>query len=266
MKPLESRDLQGLRDLQPQGWKDISITYGFYLSRRYCFPWKYEVDGRILGIGARIDFRYSCWIASVIVHPEYRKRGIGRRIVSHLMDEKKEREPETTFSLIATDLGYPLYRDLGFEEETEYLFYNPPEDSPGELPLSPALTPYRPSQEAAVLALDREASAEERGPLLLDHLSDAYLYSRGNRLLGYAMPSLGDGMIIARDEEAGLDLLGFGMKRFARIILPRENFKGREFLEGHGYRANKSARRMVYGPPLPWRPEFLFNRIGGNLG
>ncbi len=64
----------------------------------------------------------TAWLAHIIVDPEYRKRGIGSLIVCQLLDFLKNSGCETV-SLIATELGYSVYKKAGFVEQTEYAFF-----------------------------------------------------------------------------------------------------------------------------------------------
>ena len=54
-------------------------------------------------------------LMNVYTRKEFRRRGVGRLMVQFLIDEAKSRGV-TEISLDATDMGAPLYKSLGFEQ------------------------------------------------------------------------------------------------------------------------------------------------------
>ena len=87
-----------------------------------CFPFKASIENKIVGIGTTILHHETAWLAHIIVHPEYRNRGIGKMITQALVDHSYSKGRKTIY-LIATELGLPVYRRLGFESETEYTIF-----------------------------------------------------------------------------------------------------------------------------------------------
>ena len=57
-------------------------------------------------------------LMNVFTHPDFRRQGIARAMVSLLVDEARGRGI-TEISLDATEAGRPLYRALGFRESDE---------------------------------------------------------------------------------------------------------------------------------------------------
>lgn len=56
------------------------------------------------------------WIGMVLVHPQYRRRGIGKALLEHCLEHLRESRI-SCIKLDATPLGKPLYEQLGFREE-----------------------------------------------------------------------------------------------------------------------------------------------------
>jgi ribosomal protein S18 acetylase RimI-like enzyme len=56
------------------------------------------------------------WIGMVLVHPDYRRRGIGRALLERCIEHLRERRVRC-IKLDATPAGRPLYDGLGFKEE-----------------------------------------------------------------------------------------------------------------------------------------------------
>ena len=57
-------------------------------------------------------------LMNVYTHPDFRRQGVGRTMVSLLIDEARNRGI-TEISLDATEAGRPLYRALGFRDSDE---------------------------------------------------------------------------------------------------------------------------------------------------
>lgn len=55
-------------------------------------------------------------VLSVFTYPEYRRQGIGKQLMMMLLNYAKEQQLDIV-ELKATKSGYPLYKQLGFEEE-----------------------------------------------------------------------------------------------------------------------------------------------------
>ena len=121
-KKITKVDLNEIRELQPPDWDDIIPDIEFYINSSFCEPIKATIDNIIVGIGTKIVFENTAWIAHIIVRNEYRNNGIGFQIVNHLLDTLKKQYIQTC-SLIATSLGKPVYAKVGFKVASEYLFF-----------------------------------------------------------------------------------------------------------------------------------------------
>ncbi|MDO5103141.1 MAG: GNAT family N-acetyltransferase [Lautropia sp.] len=117
-----------------------------------------------------------CWywgqthanLGLMIVDPAWQKRGLGRRLLTHLLDAL----PQRSISLMATEAGLPLYQQLGFEalgRNTQYqgLFQGQDDDVAGLA--SPRLA--TPSDLDAIIALDTRLRGLDRTWLLRELLS-----------------------------------------------------------------------------------------------
>ena len=86
-----------------------------------------EQDGKCIGTG--VIFYYdsvpstfnpegkNAYITSMYVEPEYRRRGIARQMLHHLVSRAGERG-YGVIMLSASDMGRPLYEQCGFEALT----------------------------------------------------------------------------------------------------------------------------------------------------
>ncbi|PWB49968.1 MAG: N-acetyltransferase [Candidatus Methanoperedenaceae archaeon] len=255
-------DLYNLRELQPEGWTDIVPIFDYYAKMPFCKPVKVMIKGSIVGIGAGISFGNTAWLAHIIVNPEFRKRGIGSLIVDLLLIFLKNSGCETV-SLIATDLGYKIYEKAGFVEQTEYVFFERTEAFKDYHHME-NIVRYSNTNTEDIFSLDKSVSGEDRRRLLIDKLENSYVYKKNGKIIGYYLPELGDGLIVADTMEAGIELMR--LKFSTSGALPVENREGIAFLKENGFAETKRAKRMILGKAFPWQPDKIYNRIGGNLG
>ena len=159
-KKFEYSDLEILSTLQPEGWGDITPAYQFYTISNFCFPLKVIIDNKIIGIGAAIIHNDVAWLGQIIVHPDFRNKGTGKKISQALVDLSKAKQCGTIY-LIATDLGAPIYESIGFETETQYLFFKDIKiDS--ESSTSQLIVPFEEKYRKQIIILDKKVSGENR--------------------------------------------------------------------------------------------------------
>ncbi len=257
-------DLDEIWNLQPQDWSDIIPDFKFYIKSSFCHPIKTQIKGQIVGIGTSIRFENTSWIAHIIVHSEYRNKGIGAQIVNGLLDTLKK-DSIATCSLIATDLGKPVYLKAGFRIVAQYSFFQR-EKRWIDCPVSENVVSFDEHYRTMIYELDHSISGEKRELLLNDYLSNSKVYVENNKVRGYYIPGLKEGLIFANTDEAGLELMKLKYTSVDKAALPSDNQAGIEFLKQNGFVETKKGTRMIFGKDLDWNPKKMFSRIGGNLG
>ena len=145
---------------------------------------------------------------------------------------------------------------------TDYLFFKRPVPSHTEAK-SERIIPYSAQYKKELLELDRYATGENRINILEKHLPASYLIVNQNEVLAYYLPSLGEGSIIARDKEAGIDLMRWKYATVDKAVLPAENIDGIDFLLANGFVQVSKCARMLYGKEIPYHPEMIYSRIRG---
>jgi GNAT superfamily N-acetyltransferase len=288
---LTPTDLPAVALLQPAGWGDILPAHHMYLAADTCFPIKVVDDDQICGIGTVIINNDAAWLAHIIVNPEQRNKGVGTFITRSLMDTALDKSC-STLSLIATDLGAPVYEKLGFINDGEYLFFkdlisrdprvvNASEDAgvitgtrdagvvsetrdEGMIPGN--ILRYEERFKKDLLKLDHELSAEDRASFLEQHLLTGYVYLNGDSIEGFYLPAAGEGLVLARSPQAGVELMKLRLSNVNHAVFPVNNTIARNFYEQHGNSHLRRAKRMVFGRKRNWHPDCLYNRIGGNFG
>lgn len=257
-------DLELISDLRPEGWNDIKPNFDFYVQSSFCFPIKVVIDDVIVGLGATIIHDDVAWLGHIIVHPDQRGHGIGRRITESLVDTAKQNNCETIY-LIATNLGAPVYEKVGFITDTEYLFFKDI-NFDKEVLISNQVIPYKEDFKAEISIIDKVATGEERMMHLENSLENGFVYIDNGKVEGFYLPALGDGLIVANNPLAGLELLKLRLKSNDKAAFPIDNLLATAFFLGQGFKEYDVAKHMRLGKIRPYKLENIYNRIGGNVG
>lgn len=250
--------------LQPADWGDIIPFFDFYTKSTFCFPIKIVVENKIAGVGASIIHNEVAWLAHIIVHPEYRNKGIGQLITQALVKIAVSKNCATIY-LIATELGVPVYKKAGFETETEYLVFKEITIAGGP-EVSGKIKRYDAVFKEQVLNIDRSNSGEERLSLYENYLQSGFVYCEGQTVEGFYLPAFGNGPIIANTQSAGIALLTLHLKSYHHVILPIDNKTAVDFLYSQGLKQFNTIKRMRLGKYRPVKFSNLYNRTGGNKG
>jgi len=263
IETLTPEDLDELRNLQPEHWGDIIPANQFYIESDFCYAVKAVLDQKIVGCGTAIVHNNVVWIANIIVHADYRNRGIGHAITSHVLDYSKNLSP--SIILIATKLGRPVYVKLGFNDDEEYVFFKKRKI---DLAVPPEIIPYEERFKEAIMQLDYDTTGEKRPDLLLPRLHEAYVYVEDGDFKGFSIPSLGEGLTLATSEKAGLALMICNLQEEKRAAIPVNNKPAIDFLRQNGFETDPDlyAIKMYLGKRIPWKSSQTYGRVGGNMG
>lgn len=105
-----------MRIKEAAGWNQTEIDWHnlLHLSPENC--WGLECEGVLAATTTSVCYGGSlAWIGMVLTDPEFRRRGFGRRLMEHALSAVDSQVD--WIKLDATDMGAPLYRDLGFQDE-----------------------------------------------------------------------------------------------------------------------------------------------------
>ena len=266
IKPCEINNINSIKHLQPENWSDILPHFRFFCQQSFCYPVLALLDNKIVGIANSILNGRTGWLSHIIVDQGYRRRGIGYQLTQHVIDYLYKHDCKTQL-LIATDLGEPVYKKLGFRNVNYYWFFSGP-----KLILTmnaENLRPLIPSDLKSIYKFDKQISGENRKHMLEKYLSSAWIYidEDGSNIFGYFLPEFGEGLIIANDAKAGIELLK--MKHSVQkcnTVLPQENKVAIDFLIHNGFHKYSSVSRMILGEDISWQPNLIFSRVGGYYG
>ena len=263
---LES-EIHQLQNFPPDDWKlDLPRLFSFHFGHPYFYPTIAEVDGKIVGCGIGIIHGSVSWLGTIIVRPEYRRQGIGQKITSNLIDYG-QRKGCTSHLLTSSEMGEPIYRRLGFEINSTYVFFKRE-----SIILTRHISNVREMRQEDFLAvkeLDREVTGENRYQFIERFLSTGWIYttSTSAEMTGFYLPDFGGGLIIALNAEAGLELMKLRLNRGkTTAVVPAANTMARDFLTSEGFKEYRTSPRMFMGEKVNWQPAMIYNRPTGYCG
>ena len=267
IRQLKKSEILQLKNFPPADWNlDFPQLLSFHFGHSYFYPAAAEIDKKIVGCGIAMIFGSISWLGTIIVLPEYRGQGIGTGITSHLVDYCKGKGCRNQI-LVASEMGEPVYRKLGFTSSAAYVFYK------RETAISfQAVTNVREIKKEDIKyikELDKKITGEKRFVFIKRFLSTGWVYNSGkpDQIRGVYLPDYGTGLVIAKDPEAGLALVKLRFNQGQKkIVIPSTNIIVKDFLLSNGFQEYRRAPRMVLGEDVKWNPEMVYNRGTGYCG
>ena len=219
------------------------------------------------------------WIGMVLVHPEYRRRGIGRALLERCVEHLRSRGVRC-LKLDATPLGKQVYDSLGFKDEWTMTRWvcpvTPPQTTTGEL----GLRSWRATDAELIEPLDVAAFGVSRQSLrrTLSRQSRCALVlaPAGNGIAGYGLLRAGSqafylGPVVAHSADAGRLLLDALVARAEgqRVFLdvPDRNAAAVAWTQERGCTTQRTLTRMFLGENLsPGNANLQFALTGPETG
>lgn len=256
-----------------QGWRDRLRFYEFVLRTSTCLPLVGLVEGRVVATGLGTVSMPVGWIGAIVVEEGLRRRGLGRAMTETICEALRAAGC-VVLSLEATDAGRPLYEQMGFRVVTSY--HQLQADHLPEPPVTPPGARVRtvePADLQGILELDRLATGEDRSEPL-NKLAEAggWVLERGDVVRGYLLPAeRAYGVIVAPDFEDGLHLLDLHRHvvpegAHVRAGIPHEHERAWTELQARGWQETWRAPRLLLGPDVHWRPEWIWGQINSAMG
>lgn len=264
-----------------QGWRDRQRFYEFVMRTATCQPLAGVVDGRVVATGLATANGPVGWLGAIVVATEFRGRGIGRAVTEELC-RRLRAAGCATLSLEATDAGRPMYERMGFRLVTHY--HQIQADHLPDSPIPPEDANVRrlePADLPAVFELDRLATAEDRSVPLrglaeigAESKGDArgWVLEREGAVCGFLLPAeRAYGAIVAPRFEDGLFLLDLHRHvvpagAHVRAGIPDEHAAAWRELKARGWQETWQPPRLLLGPDVPWRPEWIWGQINSAMG
>jgi GNAT superfamily N-acetyltransferase len=186
--------------------------------------------------------RALAWIGQVVVDPRHRRLGLGRRLMERALAFADDRGIGCV-KLDATDMGRPLYRTLGFEDEQPIVRW---ERAPAPVPDRASVREF--SLDAA-LAIDRFGA--ERRALLAHLANDGESASiEGGFALGRAgMRARYFGPCVATSAESARTLAAWCLARHAEETVAWDilssNAEAQRLAKSLGFEPRRTLMRMA---------------------
>ncbi len=106
---------QALKLSAGENWNQTETEWKLLISHPGNICLALEAEDRIIGTATAMNYcNEVAWIGMVLVHPEFRGRGLSKKLLSTLIDRL---DPSIAIKLDATPAGKPVYEKFGFMEE-----------------------------------------------------------------------------------------------------------------------------------------------------
>jgi GNAT superfamily N-acetyltransferase len=253
------------------GWNQTTADWSLLLDLEPQHCWGIEVDGVLAATTTLVTYeRRLAWIGMVLTHPEFRRRGLARRLVEHALQTASDLRIQTV-KLDATEQGQPLYDSLGFRPEQaieRWSVESPVPKSTQSTFRIPAASPI----DEAMLDLDAQTFGANRSCALqalanastLFQSDDGYFLARPGREKYYLGPC------VAKNAEPIQMMIQQALEKFPGTswfwdLFP-QNSQALALAQQLGFKKQRSLLRMVVGPNLPTRTGQIFAIAGFELG
>lgn len=268
---LEEWDIPGLIALSASvGWDYDRDEVQTVMSFGKIYGHKNE-EGKIVSSAAIIPYGSSlASIGMVIVHQDYRGKGLGRKVTQKCLDSVSD---DTTVMLIATDEGKPMYESMGFsfaDSVHKYLCDNYLSMKSTDA-LDAAIIPMRKEDLPQVVELDKIAFGEGRRTFLINRINQAkeslVVKSPDGTIIGYGLSILGPinlilGPIVAPDHHTAsllINKLANNHQGKLRIDIPSGNEAFMSHLEKCGFvKVSQPPIMIKNSKQLPPRNKTLY--------
>lgn len=277
IRPMLPSDIPvGLALCRLAGWNQLEGDWRRLLTLAPDGVFVAEEEGERCGTASAIHYAHrTAWIGMVLVHPAFRRRGIGSALMRHGIEQLQARGVEA-IKLDATDDGRPVYLKLGFQDERPAWRCQATERPPVA-----SAAPVRPIVEEdwpALVAMDQDAFDADRMALLRLLYRDgasAILYRQGEvAAYGFSRPGFHAshlGPVVARDGEAARQvvetlLAGLPEGPVYWDLLP-DNAAAVELCRSLGFAVVRRLTRMYLGTQMhPGEVSRVYAATGFELG
>ncbi|MGD8778843.1 MAG: GNAT family N-acetyltransferase [Ignavibacteria bacterium] len=266
IRELRESEIRGLNKLPPVDWKfDYEAFLLDFKNDDFFYAFVMTINDEIIGTGNVLLKDKVGWLANIIVIEKLRGKGLGYQMTKFLVDFLRDKGCETQL-LIATELGEPVYRKIGFRKIAEYQCFDTEEDYDYKIPNE--MSELKSSDLEHVIMLDSITNGENRSHLIRKYFKGGFgYYSTDNELLGFYLPCFGRGLVVSKDVKAGQELLSLKhSEKGQRTLLPIDNIVGNNYLKKKGLKKGYKCSRMFLGKENNWIPTNIYSYGSGYCG
>jgi GNAT superfamily N-acetyltransferase len=248
---LETSDVpQALALSQAVGWDQTDEDWRLAVEMNPSGCFAMECEGAVVATTTSVRYgAHLAWIGMVLTHPEFRGRGYARSLMQSALEHLSDVE---TIKLDATEMGAPLYRELGFVDECAIERWR------GHTHLSPVEV-----QSFTYPAFDKEAFGADRGALLdclakigAASLEDAFAMGRGNRF----------GPCVSRSKDFALLLAKWYLAQHPNQPIVWDLFPENNLAKTVGFELSRRLTRMTRGRKLKPDNSLIYAGAGFEFG
>ena len=266
IREAKESDIGGLNGLPPPDWKfDYEALLKEFINEDFFYAFIKIQNNTIVATG-NIFFKDKVgWLANIMVDKEYRGKGLGNEMAKFIIDYLDDKKCNSQL-LLATEMGERIYQDLGFKKTTTYLGYQSETDINHSMHGN--IRQLIESDLESILTLDQEINAEDREHFLVNNyeLGFGYFDNKGE-LIGFYLPYFGRGLVLAKNPEAGIELLKIKHSESGRIsYIPIENKAGIDFFTNSNFKRLENFSRMILNKESKWKPKYIYSYGSGYSG
>jgi len=262
------------------GWNQTTADWERFLATEPDGCFLAECDGAPAGTATTTVYGPElAWIGMLLVHPDYRRRGLGRALLLRCLEYLRGRGVRC-IKLDATPAGRTVYPGLGFQDEWTLRRWVGRRAAPPPAPPAAGLRPWRAGDASLVASLDAAAFGVCRQRLLAalapQSLAGLVVESEPGRLAGYGFLRPGSqrlylGPVVAATDETGLclvrDLLARTESQTVLWDIPDPNAAAVCWAEANGFVVQRPLTRMFLGEnAAPGNPRQQFALAGPEVG
>jgi len=262
------------------GWNQTPDDWQRFLATEPDGCFLAEVNGARAGTATTTVYGPDlAWIGMMLVHPVYRRRGIGRALLERCIEYLHGRSVRC-IKLDATPLGKKVYDDLGFKDEWTLTRWECLRCHPRATVFDSRLRTWRDSDARSIEPLDSEAFGVPRNEIVRALAQQSryalVLESQSGSFAGYGFIRSGSqalylGPLVAGSADAGFRLVEALVAQSAaqKILwdIPDQNDAAVKCAKDHGFTAQRALTRMYLGEnSTPGDPQKQFALAGPELG
>ena len=191
VRPMLLTDLKPAMDLAKiEGWNQTVKDWMILVDNPLNTCLVAEYTGKIIGTATVINYsNMAGWIGMVLVDKDFRRQGVGRKLVTKILDKVHGFK---SVKLDATPAGQPVYQKLGFiEERVLYRMTSTPFRSLDKMRYDPEPETIQPKDFDDIIKFDKDIFGAERTYLLknsmLNYPAKAFMLKRDGRISGYIL-------------------------------------------------------------------------------
>ena len=266
----------GLELCRLAGWNQVEPDWRRLLTLAPDGLFVAEQDGAACGTASTTCYgQKTAWIGMVLVHPDFRKRGIGTALLVRCIEHLRARRIES-IKLDATDLGRPVYLNLDFKDERPIWRYAG--QKPSGIVADPKARDIRSEDWPQIAEIDRLAFDADRlellkllsgeGPSATAEAADgigAYGFARAGFHASFLGPVVATDACAARSVVESL-LAELPEGEVFWDILP-DNAAGKQLAESLGFAVGRRLTRMYLGDRMhPGEVSMVYGAAGFEVG